>query len=387
MVTNNNNFDVIIIGAGSIGSPTALYLAKSGLSVLVIDQFPSVGQGSSKRAIGGIRATHSDPAKIRLCLRSIEIFSTWHKVYGDDIDWFKGGYAFVAYREDEEKSLQKLVQTQKQFGLNINWLDKKQLLDVAPDLNQKDLIGGTYSPDDGSASPLLATHAFYNQAVKLGAKFHFSENIESIMVNHGKICGVKTDKASYDANIVINAAGPWANHVGKLVGIDIPVTPDSHEAAITESVAHFLNPMIVDIRPYPGSSNFYFYQHSTGQIIFCITPSPNIWGYSVEETSDFLPLVAKRMIDVMPRLRNLRVRRTWRGLYPMSPDGNPIVGWSNEVEGFFLSVGTCGQGFMLGPGMGELISRMITNNTYGNDEEIIKLLSPYRNFSGHEILK
>jgi len=387
MVTNNNNFDVIIIGAGSIGSPTAFYLAKSGLSVLVIDQFPSVGQGSSKRAIGGIRATHSDPAKIRLCLRSIEIFSTWREIFGDGIDWFKGGYAFVAYREEEEKSLQKLVQIQKQFGLNINWLDKKQLLEVAPDLNQKDLIGGTYSPDDGSASPLLATHAFYNHALKLGAKFHFSENIESILIDHGKICGVKTDKASYHAKIVINAAGPWANQIGKLVGVDIPVTPDSHEAAITESVAHFLNPMIVDIRPYPGSSNFYFYQHSTGQIIFCITPSPNIWGYSVEETSEFLPLVAKRMIDVMPRLRNLRVRRTWRGLYPMSPDGNPIVGWSNEVEGFFLSVGTCGQGFMLGPGMGELISRMLTNSTSGNDEEIIKLLSPYRNFSGHEILK
>ncbi len=382
-----NNFDVIIIGAGSIGSPTAFYLAKTGLSVLVIDQFPSVGQGSSKRAIGGIRATHSDPAKIRLCLRSIEIFSSWREIYGDDIDWFKGGYAFVAYREQEEKSLQKLVQTQKQFGLNIDWLDKKQLLEVAPDLNKKDLIGGTYSPDDGSASPLLATHAFYNQAQKFGAKFHFSENIESIIVEHGKICGVKTDKETYHANIVINAAGPWANQIGRLVGIDIPVTPDSHEAAITESVAHFLNPMIVDIRPYQGSSNFYFYQHSTGQIIFCITPSPNIWGFSVEETSDFLPLVAKRMIDVMPRLRNLRVRRTWRGLYPMTPDGNPILGWSNEVKGFFLSVGTCGQGFMLGPGMGELISRMITNTTLGNDEEIIKILSPYRDFSGHEFLK
>ncbi len=108
-----NNFDVIIIGAGSIGSPTAFYLAKTGLSVLVIDQFPSVGQGSSKRAIGGIRATHSDPAKIRLCLRSIEIFSSWSEIYGDDIDWFKGGYAFVAYREQEEKSLQKLVTDSK----------------------------------------------------------------------------------------------------------------------------------------------------------------------------------------------------------------------------------------------------------------------------------
>ena len=71
----------------------------------------------------------------------------------------------------------------------------------------------------------------------------------------------------------------------------------------------------------------------------------------------------------------------------MTPDGNPILGWSNEVEGFFQSVGTCGQGFMLGPGMGELISRMIMHSTIGNDEEIIKILSPYRNFSGHEILK
>ena len=57
------------------------------------------------------------------------------------------------------------------------------------------------------------------------------------------------------------------NPVGKLAGLDIPVTPDSHEAAITEPVAHFLDPMVVDIRPVPGSSNYYFYQHITGQII------------------------------------------------------------------------------------------------------------------------
>ena len=68
------HYDVIIIGAGSVGAPTAFYLAKVGLKPLVLDKFPSVGQGSSKRAIGGIRATHSDPAKIRLCLRSLEIF-------------------------------------------------------------------------------------------------------------------------------------------------------------------------------------------------------------------------------------------------------------------------------------------------------------------------
>jgi len=387
MILQTNNYDVIIIGAGSIGSPTAFYLAKSGLKVLVLDQFASVGQGSSKRAIGGIRATHSDSAKIRLCLNSINIFSTWKEIYGDDIEWYKGGYAFVAYREEEEKSLKKLLEVQKRFGLNIEWLDNQQFLEVVPDLNHENLIGGTFSPDDGSASPLLATHAFYTHAQKMGAIFHFSEFVEEIIVKDGQVRGVRTSKSNYYANIVINAAGSWAKQVGNLVGLDIPVNPDSHEAAITESVSHFLNPMVVDIRPFPGSSNFYFYQHSTGQIIFCLTPSPNIWGYSIDETSDFLPLIARRMIEVMPRLRNIRVRRTWRGLYPMTPDGNPIVGWTKEVDGFLLSAGTCGQGFMLGPGLGELISRMILKSTTNDDKEILEALSPYRDFSGHELLK
>ena len=88
-----------------------------------------------------------------------------------------------------------------------------------------------------------------------------------------------------------------------MVGIDLPVYPDSHEAAITEPVAHFLDPMIVDIRPAPGSSNYYFYQHATGQIVFCITPQPNIWGDDVRETSTFLPMVTRRMVEVMPKLK------------------------------------------------------------------------------------
>ncbi|HOD45412.1 MAG TPA: FAD-dependent oxidoreductase, partial [Anaerolineaceae bacterium] len=104
-MTSNTHYDVIIIGAGSVGTPTALYLARAGYQVLVLDFGASVGQGSNKKAIGGIRATHSDPAKVRLCQRSIEIFSTWKETYGDDIEWYQGGYCFVAYRDREEKIL------------------------------------------------------------------------------------------------------------------------------------------------------------------------------------------------------------------------------------------------------------------------------------------
>ncbi|MCE1251948.1 MAG: FAD-binding oxidoreductase [Anaerolineae bacterium] len=384
MTQNIPHYDVIIIGSGSVGTPAAFYCAKAGLKVLVLDKDASVGQESNKKAIGGIRATHSDPAKIRLSLRSIEIFSTWKEQYGDDIEWDQGGYCFVAYRPEEENSLKSLLQKQKGFGLNIDWLEHKELLERVPDLKADGLIGGTFSPEDGSASPLLSAHAFYDHALQEGVVYRFNEPVTEIILKSGKAVGVKTPQAVYGADVVINAAGAWANQVGKLAGLDIPVKPDAHEAAITEPVARFLGPMIVDIRPAEGSSNYYFYQHITGQIIFCITPSPNIWGYDTNETSQFLPMVARRMVEIMPRLKNIRVRRTWRGLYPMTPDAMPIVGWAREAEGLFLLTGMCGQGFMLGPGLGELTQRVVSRQDTLEDREILTYLDPYRSFKGKE---
>jgi sarcosine oxidase subunit beta len=381
------HYDIIIIGAGSIGTPTAFSLAKVGLHVLVLDRYASVGQASNKRAIGGVRATHSDPAKIQLCQRSIDIYSQWKETFGDEIEWYKGGYVFVAYHPEEEKKLKDLLVIQKSFGLNITWLDQSSLLEVIPGLNADHLLGGTYSPDDGSASPLLAIHAFYDQAQKLGAEFHFNEQVVEMTTQNHKIDIIKTNKEAYTADVVINAAGPWACQVAELVGVSTPVYPDAHEAAITEPVQRFIDPMIVDIRMMPGSSNFYFYQHFTGQILFCMTPNPAILGYDTEETASFLPMAARRLIELMPKLCNIRVRRTWRGLYPMTPDGSPIVGLVNEVEGFLLAVGMCGQGFMLGPGLGELLARMVSNNLNERDLEILPSLSPYRQFTSVEKLK
>jgi sarcosine oxidase, subunit beta len=380
-------YDVVIIGAGSIGTPAAFALAGAGVRTLVVDSGDSVGQGSNKAAIGGVRATHSDPAKIRLNLRSLEILSTWQETHGEDIEWHRGGYVYIAYREREERILRDLLAIQKTYGLNIDWLDRDAMLEILPDLNHDGLLGGTYSPDDGHCSTLLTTHAFYDHARQLGAEFRFGERVTALPVEGGRIRGVTTDHGRYGADVVINAAGASARKVAQMAGLDVPVTPDSHEAAITEPVARFLHPMVVDIRPAPGSTNYYFYQHYTGQIIFCITPSPQIWGEDRRETSAFLPMVARRLVDLMPRLANIRVRRTWRGLYPMTPDGSPLVGWSREVEGLLLAVGMCGQGFMLGPGMGELIARMVEARLTPDDCETLEILSPYRKFLGEEKLK
>lgn len=387
MSSPGGNFDLIIIGAGSVGVPAAYFIAKTGLRVLVIDKYASVGQGANKAAIGGVRATHSDTAKIQIGLKSIKILSTWEETFGDNIEWHTGGYTFVAYEPREETILKNLLKVQHSYGLNIDWLERDDLLAAAPALNPNGLIGGTLSPEDGNASPLLTLHAFYRQALMHGARFRFGETLTAITQTGGRVTGVETDHGRYAAPVVINAAGAQAQAVSRLVGQDVPVIPDSHEGGVTEPVARFLEPMVVDIRPKKGSSNFYFYQHHTGQVVFCITPSPPIIGTDRRETSEFLPMVSRRMIDIMPRLMNLKVRRTWRGLYPMTPDGAPIVGCSREVEGFIQAAGMCGQGFMLGPGLGSYLAKLVTENLNDEDREVFDVLSPYREFASAEQLR
>jgi len=382
-----SSYDVIVVGAGSVGVPVALSLAEMDVKTLVLDKNPSPGQGENKKAIGGIRATHSDPGKILTSLMSLDVFSTWQQRYGDNIEWLKGGYTFPVYRENEEKALKGILSIQRKYGLNIDFVSPEKIQEVVPGINMEGLRGGTFSPDDGSASPLRSVNAFYQRAKNLGADFRFKEEVEQIVVRDGKVQGVRARCGTYSAPVVVDAAGPFSKALCETAGVHVPVTPDSHEAAITEPVKSFFTTMVVDLRPGPDSKNYYFYQNSLGQIVFCITPEPLIVGNDRRETSVFLPQVGARMVRLLPRLKNLRVRRMWRGLYPMTPDGAPLVGWNTQMLGLLHATGMCGQGFMLGPGVGQVVARMITGKTTEQDKIILQGFDPYRKFGGGEALK
>jgi len=380
-------YDAIIAGAGSVGMPTAMYLGEKGLRTLVIDMHPSPGQGENKHAIGGVRATHSAPGKILACLRSLQILSTWQQVRGDDIEWLQGGYLYPVYRGSDADLLKNLLPLQQSYGLKINFVGPREVAAILPGINADGLLGGTFAPEDGSISPLLVANAYYRRAVSLGVEFRFKERIERLLIQQGRVTGVATDRGRYEARVAVDAAGPFSPALCATAGIAIPVAPDCHEAAITEPVHPFFHCMVVDVRPAPGSKNFYFYQNRHGQVVFCITPDPPIVGTDKRETSVFLPQICTRLVHLLPRLKNLRVRRTWRGLYPMTPDGSPIVGWNRAVQGLVHATGMCGQGLMLGTGVGEIVSRLITGTTTQNDEIILKEFSPYREFKGMEKLK
>ncbi len=377
-----SDYDVIVIGAGSVGVPTAYFLAKRGKKVLCIDKNASSGQGQNKAAIGGVRATHSDPAKITICKKSLEIFSSWKNETGTDIGWKEGGYCFPIYREQDEKMMKNMLPIQKQFKLNIDWVGPEEISKVVPGVNTQGLLGGTYSPEDGQVSPLMAMESFTNEARKLGVEFRFLETITGLKVEGDSVSSVLTDKGQHTGDMVLNTSGAQASEICSMAGIDIPVKPDSHEAGISAPVRPFLPPLVVDIRPGPEgrTKNFYFGQVESGQIIFCYTPIEPILGTDRRATSEFMPIIARRLVDLIPRLKGLTIRRLWRGLYPMTPDGVPVVGKAPGIDNLYLGIGMCGQGFMLGPGLGYNIAAMMVDGKPEMDNEIFNMLSPSRDF-------
>ena len=387
----SRSFDVIVVGGGSVGVPCAYNLAKRGLKVLVLERRSAVGQGENKAAIGGIRATHSDPAKIVLCSRSLAEMSAWRERTGVDVGWKPGGYAFPVYDESLERTLRGLFPIQHKYELAIDWLDADALAEVIPGIERRSLRGGTYSPNDGQLSPLKVPAAFQRAAQAQGAEFRFNERVVGYRVEGGRVCGVTTDKGKHAAGAVVVATGAEAAEDGRMLGIDIPVKPDSHEAGITAPVAPFLKPLVVDLRPGPEgkTANFYFGQNDEGQIIFCYTPKALFYGTNHESTSEFLPILAARMIALIPRLRHALVRRVWRGLYPMTPDGIPIIDNVPEIAGLALAVGMCGQGFMLGAGVGQEIAALVVDGATSLPAEAHDRVRWARNFAkaGTEALK
>ncbi len=387
----STHYDVIIAGAGSVGVPTAYFLTEKGYRVLCIDKRASSGQGQNKSAIGGVRATHSDPAKIKICQKSLEIFSSWEDKHGRSVGWKKGGYCFPVYGDREEHILKRILPIQKEYDLNIDWVDADKVKGIVPGINPIELRGGTYSPDDGQVSPLMAIEAMEKAAREGGAEFKFRTEVSDFTIigggNRGGqkwIDSVKTNSGAFSADIVINASGARARELGSMAGLNIPVFPDSHEAGISAPVKPFLDPLVVDLRPGPEGKtvNFYFGQNHENALIFCYTPKVPMVGLDRRATSEFMPIIANRLVSLIPRLKNLTIRRLWRGLYPMTPDGVAIVGKAPGFENHYLEVGMCGQGFMMGPGVGWELANFIDTGKTEMPTDIFNMLRPERDFTG-----
>jgi sarcosine oxidase, subunit beta len=347
--------DVIIVGAGIVGAATGYYLAKRGRKVLVVERdFPCAG--STGRCIGGIRAQFTHDLTVRIMLESVGMFRELHEELGRDVEWYQGGYLFLAYDEKRRQTFLDAIAIQRSYGLKVEYVSADDCCRLVPGLDATGLLGGAYCSTDGQANPFKVTYGYLDGIKRMGGELVVGSEVKGINRRGDRAISAVTNRGDelFGGQILL-AAGCWTDEVGRFAGVSVPVTADRHESLVTEAVEPVFDPMLVDYRP----DGCYFVQNfGTGHFIGCYTPVPLVPGHRVDATDEFITEMPRRMARLVPKLAHVKVIRQWAGSYEMSPDGNPICGVT-PVENLFVSTGMSGHGFMFGPALGKLMAELM----------------------------
>ncbi|TVP84660.1 MAG: FAD-binding oxidoreductase [Acholeplasmataceae bacterium] len=362
--------DIIIIGAGVSGASIAYHLADKGVkNILVIDK-SYLTSGATGRCGAGVRQQWGTKMNCLLAKASIDFFEKAADIleYSGDLEFKQEGYLIVATTKAEEVQFAKNVQLQNSLGIPSRQLTKKEALDIVPHLNPDAFLSATFCQTDGHLSPFKMTEAYMLAAKKRGVRFSFFEEVVAIETDQGRIKAVVTDRQRYETGIVINAAGGYAAEIGHMAGIDIPVYSENHEILATEPVEKMQGPMVISF-----SKNIYCQQVPHGSFLMGRSDPTVEKGHDIGSTWTFLREMAKTATELLPVLGNLRVVRQWGGSYNMSPDRQPIISGTEDLEGFYMACGFSGHGFMLAPVTGQLISELVLGQTPSFEPEPLSL--------------
>ncbi|HEY8363933.1 MAG TPA: FAD-binding oxidoreductase [Haloplasmataceae bacterium] len=346
----------VIIGAGISGCSIAYHLAKKGVKDIVVVEKAYLTSGSTGRCGAGVRQQWATKMNCLLGKGSVEFFERANEEleYDRDIEFKQEGYLIVAANEEEDEQFAKNVILQKSLGIPAEKITKEEAKKIVPHLNTDVIVSATFCPTDGHLNPFKMNDAFYQAAKRLGVKFYFHEEVVGIVVKNNKIEKVITKNREIETHNVINAAGGYAKEIGAMAGVDIPVYAEKHEILVTEPIEKIQGPMVMSF-----AKNLYCQQVPHGGFVMGRS-NPDVQpNHCIESSWQFLDEMAKTVCEMLPLIGNLRVVRQWAGSYTMSPDRQPIIGDTDQLEGFYMAVGFSGHGFMFSPMTGLLLSEII----------------------------
>ena len=347
--------EAVIIGAGIMGCSVAYHLAARGVRDILVLERDQIARGSTSDAAGGIRLQFSSPTNIELAQRSLDVWQHFEERFGVDIGLRQQGYLFLLRSEPEVAEFHKNLRLQQSLGVPARWVTPEEIHELNPVIVLDDVLGGTFCPRDGWADPFTATMGFASAARRLGVEIRQHTPVTGIAVTGERVTGVETSGGRIAAPLVIICAGARTRGVGNMAGVEIPVDPYRRMSFVTEPFPAVPStiPMTIDFQ-----TSLYFHPEGPGFLFGMSNPEePSSFRRTVED--EWLLRCVEELAKRAPVFEEARVKTGWAGLYEITPDDNPVLGYLDEVSGLVVAAGFSGHGFMQGPAIGACMAELI----------------------------
>jgi sarcosine oxidase, subunit beta len=347
--------DVIVIGGGLHGCSAALHLARRGARVTVIEK-DHVGRHASGVNAGGVRRLGRHLAEVPLAVAAMELWHSIGDLVDDDCGFESHGQVKVAENEAELATLRARVDELMRLGFTHEELiDRAALKQIVPAVSDH-CVGAIVCRADGAASPYRTTLAFKRKGESLGVRFIEGAAVTALARNGGA-WRIETGARHYEAGVVVNCAGAWADRIAAALGEPVPLEPIAPMLMITAPLPQFIKP-VVGAAGRPLS----FKQFHNGTVLIGGGHRGRLERDANRTELDFagLAVSARTVWDLFPVMRGAQIVRAWAGTEARMPDDIPVIGPSATSEGVFHAFGFSAHGFALGPIAGAIIAELVT---------------------------
>jgi glycine/D-amino acid oxidase-like deaminating enzyme len=348
--------DVVVIGAGVVGTAVALALAREGLSVIVVDR-RGVGLEASGANVGLVTlfSSHSfeetEPGPVyELTRLSAEAYAALGEEAGIDVEYERTGGVVFAETDEKLAVIRRAYEGYRRHGVPVEWLDGQGVRECEPAFWSERVRGGVFCPLNGQINPLLLCRALARAARRRGARFVLGASVKAISCGEGRVRAVLTSHGDIGCARVVNAAGAWAAEVGRMVGLALPVAPARGQILLTEAVPRFIRRVVSGAEPSAR-------QTRRGNVVIGSTVEDA--GFDKRVTPGTIAGFARGALEHFPRLAELSVIRAWAGLRPATPDHRPIIEAAGAPAGLVLAAGHSRRGICYAAGTGRLVADLV----------------------------
>jgi dimethylglycine dehydrogenase len=361
-----SHYRAVVIGGGVVGTSVLYHLAKFGWKDIVLIEREILTAGSSWHAAGGFHALNADPNIAALQAYTIDLLSEVEKESGQSIGMHMTGGVSIAAAPERWEWLQASYRIFQTMGIeDVRLIGADEIREHCPILNTDGVLGGLYAEREGYIDPSGVVHAYAKAAKKRGAEVIEHNRVLELRHRADGQWDVVTEKGTITAEHVVNAGGLWAKQVGRMAGIELPVSPMEHHYLVTEAIPEIKAldkelPLVVDLEGFT-----YMRQEQKGMLLGIYEVNHKHWNMDgapwdygfelIQEDKDRISDELALGFGRYPCLETAGIKRWVNGAFTFSPDGNPLVGPVRGLRNYWVACGVMA-GFLQGGGVGKSLA-------------------------------